>query len=230
MVGISIFLANNKLKKYMKKILLVLFFITITVTVSQATIRTVNVSNFSFTPSTVNAFVGDTIKFQWVAGSHTTTCDGTNGTTRPAGAASWNANISSGSATFLYKITVAGNYHYVCLPHAPDMAGDIVATVSGVKEITSIADVFTLAQNYPNPFNPSTKINFSIPKSGVVSLKVYDILGNEVADLVNENLSAGSYSVDFNAAENGVTLSSGVYFYRLRSNDFTAVKKMYLVK
>lgn len=214
----------------MKKFFLLLLFISINVTASFATIRTVNVANFSFTPATVNAFVGDTIKFQWVSGSHTTTCDGTNGTTRPAGAASWNANISSGSTTYMYKITTAGNYHYVCLPHAPDMAGDIVATVSGVKEINSIADVFTLEQNYPNPFNPTTKINFSIPKSGYTTLKVYDILGNEITSLVDDNLSAGSYSVNFNTTELGKSLSSGVYFYRLTATGLTEVKKMYLVK
>ncbi|MBS1494034.1 MAG: T9SS type A sorting domain-containing protein [Bacteroidetes bacterium] len=138
--------------------------------------------------------------------------------------------MSSSTPTFLYKITTAGNYHYVCLPHAPDMAGDIIATVSGINEITSIADVFSLAQNYPNPFNPTTKINFSIPKAGFVSLKVYDILGNEVSNLVNENLSSGTYSVDFNAASTGNALSSGVYFYRLQSADFTEVRRMYLVK
>jgi len=214
----------------MKKILFLLIFTVCLSANSFATIRTITVQNTIFTPSTTNAFVGDTIKFQWLNGSHTTTCDGTNGTTRPAGAASWNSNMSSSTPTFLYKITTAGNYHYVCLPHAPGMAGDIIATVSGVNEITSIADVFSLAQNYPNPFNPSTKINFSIPKSGFVSLKVYDIIGNEVSDLVSQDLTTGSYSVDFNASANGNTLSSGVYFYRLRTSDFSEVKKMYLVK
>lgn len=214
----------------MKKILFSLIFTALVVSNSFATIRTVNVSSNSFTPALTNAFVGDTIKFQWIDGFHTTTCDGTNGTTRPAGAAAWNANMSSGTPTFFYRITTAGSYHYVCLPHAPGMAGDINATVSGISEITSIADVFSLAQNYPNPFNPTTKINFSIPKSGYVSLKVYDILGNEITDLVNQNLTTGTYSVDFNALSNGNALSSGVYFYRLRTSDFSEVKKMYLVK
>ncbi len=214
----------------MKKILFTLLFTIVIAANSFATIRTVTVSSNMFTPSNLNAFVGDTIKFQWSDGFHTTTCDGTNGTTRPAGAAAWNANMTSGSPTFLYRITTAGSYHYVCLPHAPGMAGNITATVSGISELTSVADVFSLAQNYPNPFNPSTKINFSIPKSGYVSLKVYDILGNEVSDLVNQNLTTGTYTVDFNAVSNGNALSSGVYFYRLRTSDFSEVKKMYLVK
>ena len=85
---------------------------------------------------------------------------------------------------------------------------------------------FSLSQNYPNPFNPITNIKFDIPKSGNVSLKVFDITGKEVAELVNENMQAGSYNYDFDAAN----LSSGVYYYRLTSGSYTNIKKMILVK
>lgn len=114
-----------------------------------------------------------------------------------------------------------------------NFATNFVITVTpptNIKQISSIVDGFSLAQNYPNPFNPSTKINFSILESGYTTLKVYDILGNEVASLVDENLSSGSYSVDFNTNEFGKSLSSGVYFYRLTASEFTEVKRMYLVK
>ena len=110
--------------------------------------------------------------------------------------------------------------------------GAILKTITGGGTVSisiissSIPDGFTLYQNYPNPFNPSTKIDFDIPKSGLVSLKVYDLLGKEVASLVNNNLIAGSYTLDFN----GVNLSSGVYFYRLQSNGFNITKKMLLAK
>ena len=87
-------------------------------------------------------------------------------------------------------------------------------------------DAFSLSQNYPNPFNPSTKINFSIPKSGMVTLKVYDVLGKEVASLVNDARNAGNYEVSFNASG----LSSGAYFYRLQSGSFVDTKKMFLLK
>jgi hypothetical protein len=89
-----------------------------------------------------------------------------------------------------------------------------------------VADNYSLSQNYPNPFNPSTKISFSIPQSDNVILKVYDMMGKEVATLVNTQMNMGSYSVDFNATN----LSSGVYFYKLVSGNFTEVKKMTLIK
>jgi hypothetical protein len=85
---------------------------------------------------------------------------------------------------------------------------------------------YELAQNYPNPFNPTTKINFAIPKLGLVTLKVYDVLGREVANLVNEIKTAGNYIVDFDASY----LASGVYFYKLDVNGFSDVKRLVLIK
>ena len=90
---------------------------------------------------------------------------------------------------------------------------------------------FALEQNYPNPFNPTTTIKYSVPKiinhkSSIINLKIYDILGNEVATLVNENKAPGNYEVNFD----GSNLSSGVYFYRLETGSFTSVKKLMLIK
>ncbi|MBS1492551.1 MAG: T9SS type A sorting domain-containing protein [Bacteroidetes bacterium] len=96
----------------------------------------------------------------------------------------------------------------------------------GINNQSSIADNFMLEQNYPNPFNPVTNIKFDIRKSGFVSLKVFDILGNEVENLVNENKTAGSYSVTFD----GSKLASGVYYYRMESGDYTETKRMSLLK
>ena len=90
----------------------------------------------------------------------------------------------------------------------------------------AIPNEYELSQNYPNPFNPVTKINFAIQKQGLVTLKVYDMLGREVAALINEFKQAGYYSLDFNASG----LSSGIYFYKLQVNDFTDIKKMVLIK
>lgn len=88
---------------------------------------------------------------------------------------------------------------------------------------------FALSQNYPNPFNPSTKIQFAIPVQGMVTLKVFDLTGREIANLVNEVKAAGNYDVDFN----GANVASGVYFYRINvSGDkkYEAVKRMVLIK
>jgi len=99
--------------------------------------------------------------------------------------------------------------------------------VIGIKPISSkIPDKYSLLQNYPNPFNPTTNIEFTIPKTGLVKLTVFDLNGRELAALVNEVLKVGKYSVDFNANN----LSSGVYFYKLQANDFVQTKKMIIIK
>ncbi len=90
----------------------------------------------------------------------------------------------------------------------------------------SIPAEYALKQNYPNPFNPTTKIEFSIPKPGNVTLQVYNMLGEKVTTLVNEHLTSGSYSADFNSQN----LSSGTYIYKLTTNNFSESKKMIVLK
>lgn len=89
-----------------------------------------------------------------------------------------------------------------------------------------VPESFSLQQNYPNPFNPSTKITFSVPQSGFTTLSVYNLLGEKIATLLSQELSAGKYTIDFNASN----LSTGVYFYNLDSGDFSAIKKMIILK
>ena len=103
---------------------------------------------------------------------------------------------------------------------------------SDVVEVYTTPSNFSLSQNYPNPFNPNTKIKYTIPSVGTqravsVQLKIYDVLGNEVATLVNEYKPAGNYEIEF-AARDG--LAAGIYFYQLKVNDFVASKKMLLLK
>ena len=86
--------------------------------------------------------------------------------------------------------------------------------------------LFALSQNYPNPFNPSTTIRYDILNSGIVTLKIYDILGREVKTLVNQYENGGTYDVNFDASN----FSSGVYFYQLRAGSFISTKKMILLK
>jgi hypothetical protein len=91
---------------------------------------------------------------------------------------------------------------------------------------SSVPDKYSLSQNYPNPFNPTTNIKYQIANNGFVTLKVYDILGNEVATLVNEKKSAGYYEVTFDASN----YPTGVYFYKLTTDNFTETKKMLMIK
>ena len=98
--------------------------------------------------------------------------------------------------------------------------------VTGLNDLKTSPDAFVLEQNYPNPFNPTTVINYHLPVSGNVSLKVFDLLGREVTTLVDEHQPAGRYEVKFN----GSALPSGIYFYELTAENYTAVKKLMLLK
>ena len=98
--------------------------------------------------------------------------------------------------------------------------------ITSVENPESSPESFQLYQNYPNPFNPTTKIKYRIANRGFVSLKVYDVLGNEVSTLVDEEKPAGNYEVEFNASK----LTSGVYFYRIQAEGFTATKKLIIIR
>ncbi|HEY5123726.1 MAG TPA: T9SS type A sorting domain-containing protein [Ignavibacteria bacterium] len=144
-------------------------------------------------------------------------------------------NFSSDIASLL----ITNNYIFAGSFHHSIWRRPLLELITSIQNISSeIPSEFSLFQNYPNPFNPTTKIKFEIPLSkveeppwrwgrqGVVSLKVFDILGKEVATLVNEQLIPGNYEVTFD----GSKFASGVYFYQLRSGEFVAIKKLILLK
>ena len=110
----------------------------------------------------------------------------------------------------------------------PDKKAEWEDWLTGVKreDKESIPSEYTLSQNYPNPFNPTTEINFSIPASGNTTLAIYNVLGQKVATLVSKELTAGSYKYQFDASN----LTSGIYFYKLQSNEYSQVRKMMLLK
>ena len=147
---------------------------------------------------------GDYVKIGFVSGNGTvTTATNYEFTDR---------NLATGKYSYrLKQIDNNGNFEYF------NLNSDV---------IIGVPSKFELSQNYPNPFNPSTKINFDLAKDGKVNLKIYDMLGREVSTLVNEFRTAGYYTIDFNAS----ALSSGVYFYRITTEDFSAIKKMVLMK
>ncbi len=136
--------------------------------------------------------------------------DGNGTTTEPQTYSYLDENISTGIYQYrLKQIDFNGDFEY-----------------SDIVEVEIAPSVFSLSQNYPNPFNPSTAISYQLPANNFATLKVYDVLGNQVASLVNEQKPAGVYEVEFNASEFG----SGVYFYRLQAGTFIETKKMVLLR
>jgi hypothetical protein len=136
-----------------------------------------------------------------------------HGTTTEAQSYSFiDRDLSSGSYSYrLKQVDFDGSFTYHVLAETIE--------IGAIK-------TFALSQNYPNPFNPATVISYQLPIDGLVSLKVYDMLGNEVATLVNEIKIAGEHQVEFNAG----ALASGIYFYRLQAGSFVETKRMMLMK
>ena len=123
--------------------------------------------------------------------------------------------------------TLSGAYNDTALDGSADAFILKFSSTVDIKKISNEIPVkYSLHQNYPNPFNPTTNIRYDIPKSSFVKITVYNILGKELATLVNEKLSAGSYEVDWDAT----SYTSGVYFYKLITDNFVDVKKMLLIK
>jgi hypothetical protein len=152
-------------------------------------------------------------------------------------------NNSAHLAPYLYKsgvnqYTAFSSYCYGASPFDPLYDGNATAvlyasthsftytTPVGVNDPVNTVNSFTLLQNYPNPFNPSTIIKYSLSERNNVSLKIYDVLGREVANLVNETQGIGSHSISFNASK----LASGLYIYTLRTGNNSMSKKMMLMK
>jgi hypothetical protein len=158
-------------------------------------------------------------------------------------------NNASFSHTRVYNITAGSHDFYAVAENYVDLGGtgiaDLYASltveffpdiISEVQNSNKIITDYTLEQNFPNPYNPTTTIKYQIPELSFVTVKVYDVLGKEVTTIVDEEKSAGSYEVEFSAiggsafGGNATSLPSGIYFYRLKANDFTQTKKMILLK
>lgn len=136
-------------------------------------------------------------------------------------------SITTPDSAIIFKMIFPGSLH----GYGVGMDGAIIkykpdSTTTVFVPDNLIPEGFILLQNYPNPFNPKTNIGFRIAEPGFVNLKVFDILGSEVATLVNDELTEGIYEINFNAGE----LSSGVYFYTLSASDFISSKKMILLR
>ncbi len=147
-----------------------------------------------------------------------------NGTTPVSSWTDGDVYVGFGSAKLYYRITAIDNGNAESTPSLSDWINWDRALQK--QSQNNLIENYSLSQNYPNPFNPITNIVYQLPKSGLVQLKVYDLLGSEVTVLVNELKSEGAYSVSFDASY----LPSGVYIYSLRVNDFVQNNKMTLLK
>lgn len=124
-------------------------------------------------------------------------------------------NVDLSAIGFPVSFSVPGNVRELTSP-----------SVGITLNANSVPSEYSLSQNYPNPFNPSTRINFSVPQTGSVTLKIYNVLGTEVQTLVSEEKEKGSYEVEFNASG----LSSGIYYCKMQSGNFSDTKQMVLLK
>jgi len=210
-------------KKIFSRALLI-FLIVIAGSGYSQVVHTIVITDFEFTPNNLTVTVGDTVRWSYTSGTqaHNVKADDGSFTSGPPALPSWIYN---------HVFTSASNNPYYCEPHGgpggSGMAGVVVVqNPVSVDNENSAADSYELYQNYPNPFNPSTKIEYRISDRSFVSLKVYNILGDEVATLVNEEKSSGVYNVNFDAAG----LSSGMYLYKLQAGSFVEMKKMILLR
>jgi len=127
----------------------------------------------------------------------------------------------------VYSLNVKDSILYAGVNVDGVWARPLSEIITGIsKGPITVPNYFSLEQNYPNPFNPSTKIRYSIAQPGLVTLKIYDVLGNEIERLVSEEKPVETYEINWNAAN----LPSGVYFYQLKAGEYTSAKKMILLK
>ena len=200
---------------------LLVFFIFAGFGLSQ-TVHVIELRDFVFTPDTITVFVGDTVRWSAVQGLHNVRADDNSFTSGPPAPAPW---------TFNHIFSASGSNPYYCEPHgAPGGIGmSGVVTVEDPVSVSKndfISEKFEMNQNYPNPFNPTTNIGFHISNPEFVLLNVFNVLGSEVAVLINEEKPAGYYEVEFDASD----LTSGIYYYRINAGNYSETKKMILLR
>ena len=188
----------------------------LTTTDANATKWVVTVQDFFFSPANLpNVVVGDTIEWEWVNGDHTTTS-----TTIPAGAATWNATLSSTNTSFEYHVTVAGTYNYQCDFHVSlDMTGSFTAAASSGVGDNATVPFITIS---PNPFKDVVKIQFADKNSSLKQIMIYDLTGKVVKTLTINTQNANS-SLTYDLRD----LDKGLYLFRfVDTKDQTTMRRV----
>lgn len=180
---------------------------------AHATIVVITQEDLTFSPSSTTVVVGDTVRWVWTAGTHTTTS-----TSVPSGAATWNSPLTSAVTQFDYIVTVAGTYNYVCTPHASlGMTGSFTATASlGINDKSWL----TSAKLYPNPAKESTVLKLNAENSGSGTIIIYDLLGNQIS-MNDVSIKTGANSIQI-PIEN---IYPGIYFIELKYNQAAIVRR-----
>ena len=171
----------------------------------RAVVRTVDVSNFQFSPATLAVNVGDTIRWIWVNGTHTTTS-----LVIPPTAAAWDSPIRQSAQTFMYKVTVPGVYNYVCTPHAPNQAGTFTAAaVSGVSGVVTAEPAFVLKGSV---VSDEFIINLDIVQGAQVNIQLYNLVGRLVRTYSDSRREAGTYQDTYPVSD----LPKGLYLLAVK--------------
>lgn len=206
----------------MRNLYLFILFQFFNQTLLPQTTHDVSVGNFSFTSAQITINVGDIVRWTNTGGLHNVVADDNSFTSGAVSSSAW---------VYEHTFNSVGTNPYYCSLHGgPGGVG--MSGVVIVENATEVTDdnifvfKFNLIQNFPNPFNPSTKISYTIPEKGNVSLKVINLLGEQVVELVNGEMEAGNYDITFNASN----LPTGTYFYRLQTGDFVQTRKMILLR
>lgn len=188
-----------------------------------ATIHEVSIVDFSFNPSTTNAVAGDTVR--WTnngANTHTSTSD----------SGVWNSGDITPGSTYMRQFSTPGHFPYHCAIHT-FMLGTVIVSPTSVGDENSagVPMNYILHQNFPNPFNSSTLISYYLLKKGEVKLEIYNILGQRIRILAEKEEEPGLKIISWEGKDDrGLSVPTGIYFYRLTAQDFVETKKMVYLK
>lgn len=200
-------------KKYALFPFIIFLFISIN---SFATMHVVMVSQFQFSPSTMSVEVGDTIVWQWVNGSHTTTSDGV-----PANALPWSSQITAGTSSFEYPVTEPGTYTYHCIPHqSSGMVGGFFATTPNSINTPDVVQKLNLYSLRPSVF----VLSYTLQTQTVLKLALYDITGKSVRTFNSNYSQSGDYRETYYLND----LQKGIYIFEMIANNKRLTKRIIL--
>jgi plastocyanin len=178
----------------------------------------VEIEDFTFVPGRLHINIGDAIEWRnRDAIMHSSTSDD----------GIWDSGLLATDETFTFVFTTEGIYPYHCTPHPFMMDTIVVGNPTGIDDqLPSIPNQIELSQNYPNPFNAKTAIEYALPFDSHVRIVIYNLLGQSIETLVDQDQAAGYHQVLWDAAD----VPTGVYFYRIEAAEFSATRKMLLAK